>query len=227
MSKKHWNIEHLLLGVGQATVPMSRALMGSLAEELEVAISDPSKDRINTLKRLLDDAIRARFSMLSADQRRVLVHEDDEPPASSAFALGQLEFAQLLVSQVAEHRPDDEFIRSLNDRRFINYVRNLASADLTNVELSAALGVEEETVSRNLKKLRLLGLSDYRREGKHVVNFLTPAARNLYGKLAKSADSRSEVSLSMMAALKEKTPVFLQKTLTFSSEIDSVCTIGE
>ena len=57
--------------------------------------------------------------------------------------------------------------------------RLLACGDKTNSELSDEVGERVETVSRKLKKLRDIGAADFRRDGVHVYNFLTPAAKAL------------------------------------------------
>lgn len=226
MQRKQWDIESLLLNVGAGSQQVSRAIVEILAEELGEAISNNTLARVSALKDALGLVISDRFSRLSREQRSAILQSDDQSDASVSFALGQLEFAQLLASQVVQRQPNEEFVLTLKDRRFVNYVRNLARADLTNVELAAALEVEDETVSRNLKKLRMLGITDFRKEGKHVINFLTPAARRFYREEHQYLAIDFKEPIQMLAALKNDIPLFLHHTLTLSPEVDSDCAIG-
>ena len=95
----------------------------------------------------------------------------------SAFMLGQFSFAQLISGLLLSRRIDDSGKEEMLDSVARKYLCSLYHADATNTQLAEITGYRVETVSRRLRKLRELGLVDYRREGVSVLNFLTPYAR--------------------------------------------------
>ena len=103
--------------------------------------------------------------------------EDANNGLRSAFMLGQFSFAQLISGALLSRRMDDSGKEEMLDSVARKYLCSLYHADATNTELAEITGYRVETVSRRLRKLRELGLVDYRREGVNVLNFLTPYAR--------------------------------------------------
>lgn len=100
----------------------------------------------------------------------------------SAFMLGQFSFAQLISGALLSRRGDESGKEALLDSVNRKYLCSLYHADATNTELAEITDYRVETVSRHLRKLRELGLVDYRREGVNVLNFLTPYARTMLEK---------------------------------------------
>jgi DNA-binding transcriptional ArsR family regulator len=110
-----------------------------------------------------------------------------------AFAAGQVSFANAVAGQMSELRESEDFRVAVLGRKYAKYMSALAQGDKTGVELVAAVGVEDATVSRRLSELRELGITDFRRDGRTIVNFLTPAARSVY-KSARHADASQDAS---------------------------------
>ncbi len=102
---------------------------------------------------------------------------EGEPALQQAFVMGQLSFAQVLVSQALNSRADDAFMPTVRHRAYRKYLQALRGNERSGNELSTVTGERPETVSRKLKRLRELGVTDFRKEGTVVLNFLTSAAR--------------------------------------------------
>jgi DNA-binding transcriptional ArsR family regulator len=131
----------------------------------------------------------------------------------AAHLLGQLGFAQLLAAQAASRRAGDDFFDTISSTRFRPYVELLLEGEMRNTDIAQRLEVEEETVSRALKVLRAEGITDFRRKGREVFNFLTPSASAVVGDLLEQTRARSRadqgenarVGLRRFAAVREAT----------------------
>lgn len=100
-------------------------------------------------------------------------------PLAQAYGLGQLVFAQLLTANAASASADDNFEDILKGAKYAAYVRALLGTERTSAELRNIVDEREETVSRKLRDLRELGAADFRRDGREVINFLTPLAQEV------------------------------------------------
>lgn len=148
-----------------------------IAEHLEEVLSTSSRAELggvssqlaNLFKRLLKKAPRP-----VADAVRGVGGDN---VAKWSYSLGQISFAQLLAAYATDRRADDNFVQTLKDDSFSEYIRALATKDMIGLELANFVKERAETVSRKLKRLRELGITDFRREGTSTINFLTPAAK--------------------------------------------------
>ena len=155
----------------------SGAIM-AIANRLESALVSPQTSSIKDLAEQLHKLFSALLSKAAPEVREAVRGAKGSQAATrQAFALGQTSFAQALAAQVAARRESDEFLEMLKDSRYVRYLQTLARNDSTNRDLAVSVGEREETVSRKLRELRDVGLTDFRREGREVLNFLTPAAR--------------------------------------------------
>lgn len=144
--------------LSDAIVNNSRAALAEISDDIIVLFQE-------SIKTAPDGVVDAVFD------------EEDLGNVRSAFVLGQFSFAQLLAGALLSRRMDDSGADAFLDAVSRKYLCSLYHADSTNTELSELTGQRVETVSRRLKKLRELGLVDFRREGVTAVNFLTPFAR--------------------------------------------------
>jgi DNA-binding transcriptional ArsR family regulator len=153
-------------------------LIDSLARSVEDAVVSPKRATLVKLAEGLTRLVEGQFQALAPSIRKAAAHAPDAPSETvQAFRLGQISFAQTLVSQAAEQRADDGFLSLLSSSAFAPYIHALMAGELTSTELADAVGERPETVSRKLKQLREIGITDYRRDGQHVANFLTQTAR--------------------------------------------------
>lgn len=144
--------------LSEAIVNSSRSALAEISDDITVLFQE-------SIKIAPDVVIDAVFD------------ENDLGSVRSAFILGQFSFAQLISGALLSRRMDDSGADVFLDSVSRKYLCFLYHADSTNTELSEITGQRVETVSRRLKKLRELGLVDFRREGVTVINFLTPFAR--------------------------------------------------
>jgi DNA-binding transcriptional ArsR family regulator len=149
-----------------------------LAARLEKAICATSQ---KSLKGLADDlsALLADIVRLSPQDALKAAHGEQkvDPSLAAAFILGEVSFAQLLASQAANRRASDEFLTLFRDTTSRRYINALSESELRNIDLARRLDISVEHISRTLKQLREEGIADFRRDGRDVYNFLTPAAQ--------------------------------------------------
>ena len=111
---------------------------------------------------------------LLATVSRIAADEND--PRKLAFVLGHFNFAHQFAATNGAKRADVGFEDAVKSQVNAPYVQALLEEEMTGVELAERIGQRPETVSRNLKKLRELGIVEFRREGTSLINFLTQSA---------------------------------------------------
>ncbi|RXZ36676.1 hypothetical protein D9O50_09310 [Oxalobacteraceae bacterium CAVE-383] len=149
-----------------------------LVQQIEEAISNTSKLDLE----LLDISLQTLLQKMQAINPEVisLMAEQGSAP-SDAYVFGQFNFAHLLVGHALAHRATDDYVELLQDVRYSPYIKALLKEDLSGVELASKVFECVETVSRKMKTLRESGITEFRREGTKLLNFLTPTAREAMG----------------------------------------------
>lgn len=155
-----------------------------IADFLESAMLSPTRDG---LEQISDELVRLfEASIQRAPKTAVDSILNDEPSNTSeraSYMLGQISFAQLMASSALEHKLSKKFLDAMADSINLKYLAELVESEKTNVELSERVGQTVESVSRRLKRLRELGITDFRRNGVNVLNFMTPPALSLFNEL--------------------------------------------
>lgn len=152
-------------------------LVTSLLQRLEELAATASADEARALAGKLDGLLCAMMPMVEPAARRALA-SDETNPWRTVFDMGTIDLAHQLASLIAGRRESDAFRDLLTSNRHAPLLRTLLGADLPSSELAQSLDEAPETVSRKLRDLREAGLCDFRKHGKQVINFLTPAARS-------------------------------------------------
>lgn len=183
----------------------------SIATRLEEAISSPLKADLAQLSDELTEVFRLLMKVAPADAiAAVRASSKASDESLVAYFLGQLSFAQLVASSATEKRADDIFHQVIKDKKFAMYIAALYKNHVTCGNLAESVGSWPETASRKLKELRAVGVTDYRREGVNIINFLTPAAVYVIEKLLQdSVGLDSLAKLPLIQAIEdyqEKTP---------------------
>lgn len=152
-----------------------------IADFLESAMLSPTRDGLEQISdeliRLFEVAIQ-RAPKASVDS--ILNEEQLHTSDRASYMLGQISFAQLMASSALEHKVSKKFLDAMADSVNFKYLAELASGERTNIQLSESVGQTVENVSRRLKRLRELGITDFRRNGVSVLNFMTPPAMSLF-----------------------------------------------
>lgn len=204
-------------------VPSSEMMM-TLADQLEEAIESSSQARLLSVSAELVELYRRIFASLPdkmADAARGATLADQAERA--LYMLGQISFAQLLASQTSHRRISDGFIEALQSKSYKKYFVALLSSDRSGVDLSGEVGESAETVSRKLKVLRELGVTDFRRDGVRVLNFLTPAARAAimeFNICNDAASSGRSVNSSVKRLTSEAQP-HMRHVMTFATPVET------
>jgi DNA-binding transcriptional ArsR family regulator len=179
----------------------------------------------------LSSGLRTLFEQLAkktpADLVGVLSTPHKSPSIHHAFSMGQLAFAQQLAGYVSSRRASSQFVEAIHDVKLRQYVSALAKADLSGTQLSTLVKERVETVSRKLADLRRIGITDFRREGVHIINFLTPAAKAVFD--AEQTDYEShrahetDARLSWIEQQRGLLPEHLRSAVTFDSHRRMPC----
>ena len=222
MSKEQWELlESLPEDLKVSDLPPG--IMFAIADRIEAAISAASRSPLHDLSTQLAGLFNKLFRAAPIEAvnaiRRLTPGSASE---DAAYMLGQISFAQLLTAQSYVRRADDNFMPTIQDRRYEKYLNALYGQDATGVELADKTGECVETVSRKLKQLRELGITDFRREGNCIINFLTPTARSVLettGGRGDVVEQGDEPKLKLVMSLREELgdvykfkPTFAQET---------------
>jgi len=232
-------VDDLRHHLSQSSFDVPASVMSEIAMKMEDALAGSSKADIalvsSGLASLVKEAIR------HAPQESVDAALAEGGPSNSvkaAHLLGQLGFAQLLAAQAASRRVEDDFVELIAEGTWRPYANALYETELRNVDLAAVLNFDEATVSRELRKLRERGVTDFRRRGREVFNFLTPAAHQVMALLNERGQGQAErgakhvqepgessfdlrQSAAVKAAMNRTEPFFLtQTTLAVATECE-------
>ncbi len=163
-------------------------------------------------KTLLSELVTASVAVKKA----VRGDDDASTELKQAYDLGQLSFAQGFAAQMAINAEPSNFQTFLNDAKYQKYVKALLSEDLCGVLLAEQVEETPESVSRKLRELREAGVTEFRREGRSVVNFLTPIARAAFEAEGMEMQRRSSSNANILKNLGSKLQPFLQSQMNFS-----------
>lgn len=163
---------------------LSTKRTNALAHDVAEALSRGSHLRTQDLAFKLQTLFNELRPYLDKSVLRDLREAHHVPTAlSQAYGLGQLAFAQLLAANAAQVSASDDFTDTLQSVKYAPYIRALLGRERTSSELRLVVDEREETVSRKLRELRELGAADFRRDGREVVNFLTPLAKEIASRI--------------------------------------------
>jgi DNA-binding transcriptional ArsR family regulator len=208
MSNNHWQLlEDIQQNMKQAS-DLPRGILNGVAERLDEALTGSSRASIEALNAQLTGLLEYLLSLEPATAQAILGAQPDHKNEQAAYIIGQVSFAQLLAAQAAERRVDDEFTTWMSNNLFKSYIDALARKDLNGKELAEICNEVPETVSRKLKQLRELGITEFRREGTSFYNFLTPAARSVLAE-SKPLDVSNRPKLGVVK-LREAIPSHMQ-----------------
>ncbi|MEJ2794241.1 helix-turn-helix domain-containing protein [Iodobacter sp. LRB] len=206
MSNNHWQLlEDIQQKMKQAS-DLPRGIFNGVAERLDEALTGSSRASIEALNAQLAGLLDHLLSLEPVAAQAILGTQPEHANEQAAYIIGQVSFAQLLAAQAAERRVDDEFHSWMSNCLYKPYIDALASKDLNGKELADICGEVPETVSRKLKQLRELGITEFRREGTSFYNFLTPAARSVLSESSLSAGEGNKSKLRLVSVLHDAAP---------------------
>ncbi|MGG1949211.1 helix-turn-helix domain-containing protein [Trinickia sp. NRRL B-1857] len=173
-------VEDLQHHLSQSSFDVPASVMAEIAMRLEDALAGASKADIASVSSGLAAVVKEAIRHAPQESVDAALGEGEpDQSVKAAHLLGQLGFAQLLAAQVASRRVEDDFAELIAEGTWRPYANALYETELRNVDLAAALDFDEATVSRELRKLRERGVTDFWRRGREVFNFLTPAAHQV------------------------------------------------
>lgn len=199
--------------------------MSALATQIESAISSPTQLKLNSMSLRLITLFNNLLKTVSPEVLSAIRNSSSiDSQARSSYMMGQLSFAQVLVSKTLSLRPEDDFFEIMYDKGYVRYIAGMLSGPLSNTELSEVSGERVETVSRKIKKLRQLGICDFRREGVSVLNFLTPPAKFSIdpSRLPKKETPEPELSSLDLSSLTIGVPEYMKHPQTFAIKVASL-----
>ncbi|MES2535413.1 MAG: helix-turn-helix domain-containing protein [Pseudomonadota bacterium] len=221
MKNHEWALLDRLTEKFEKTSDFQPEIFLALAERLEEALSAQSRIPVHSLATQLGALLKK--VMRKSPREAVLAAQGtaaSDTVEAATYLLGQISFAQLLAAQVTERRADDKFLDIIRDVRYKEIVNSLLQHDCTGVELVARTSEQPETVSRKLKVLRELGISDFRREGNKLLNFLTPSAKAVIAEPEKTSEVQTKQNLirsDVINAILENEPPYMRALNNFST----------
>jgi hypothetical protein len=143
-----------------------------------------TKAELGQFSDFLQETVISQLRQVSPVVRAAIVqHQPVSPEFRQAYVLGQLAFAQGLVSSICHKRVSDSFEPTLLQRKYRDMLKLLLAKDMSADELARLTGSTPETINRKLYHLRMIGAADFRKDfrkdGSHVINFLTLAAKGI------------------------------------------------
>jgi DNA-binding transcriptional ArsR family regulator len=197
---------------GAASVPDS--VLTVIADHVRAALEGSPTITLENVELELRGFFREILAA-APEAARASVRGDGDSVASAAFLLGQAAFAHLLAARTLDTRVDQVFIRTLEDKRYLRYLRAMLSGAKDGVTLARMAEEAAETVSRKLAVLRGRGLVTSRQEGTRVVNKLTPAAKEMLAGLGieplVETGGKAESMDMVIAELREEAPPYMRK----------------
>jgi DNA-binding transcriptional ArsR family regulator len=191
----------------------------TLNKRIERALLASKRGQIENLNATVA-AMSERFFRNATSRVQLAIQNPEDGEVAElrdAYVLGRLGSAQHLLSQALSSRADDLFAPTMQDRQYQSYVRALRDDDLSNTELGGRVGEAPETVSRKLRVLRQLGITDFRREGTFTINFLTAPAGAVAGQLGLMAlESKQAILPSSVLERQKKLAPHMNQRQTFS-----------
>jgi DNA-binding transcriptional ArsR family regulator len=159
------------------------AIMSIIAQRIDHAYAG-TKAELQELDHQLVAAFRQVFVGSAPDVRSTLMANEnkDDSELMQAFRLGQLSFAQELVSMITAHRAEDDFIPRLQAESVKPVVTALKDGllwGMTRIQLVEATGLDESAVTVQIQELKEIGAVDFRYGSQNVEYFLTPVAESV------------------------------------------------
>lgn len=201
------------------------SFFSALASHLNEALSSATASPIEALESELSVAMRRLLRAAHPDAIAAATGRTRTDSVADAFALGQINFAQQLTALAGNSRIEDGFLEALRASKFSPYLRELFESERSNKELSTIISHSEETVSRRMRELRAQGITDFRKDGTLVINFLTPVARQIMQAEKEAADEIHQLYLeplkpdveALMRSLQSEQPQHMKHALTFAA----------
>jgi len=167
-------LERALRDPAAVSEPLTIASFSNLATRLQRLLGSGSVDELREADKALLRLLDSRWQQLTPESKHALAEPDT--PIARSFEAGKLSFASLMISLACSRRAPERFAVQMKRTAFAPYIAAMRSGEKSNAELSQLTGEADETVSRKLKLLREASITGFRKEGRTVLNHLTPAA---------------------------------------------------
>lgn len=159
---------------------LSSVFFSSVASEMVDALSSSTAGPIKAIDQGLHVVIGSVLRHADPKAIAVMQGQSGAPQAViDAYVLGQINFAEKLSACAASSRIEEPVLEMLRGRKYSRYLQVLMEGERTNTEFARLFNYAEETVSRTIRQLRKEGITDFRKYGTSVYNFLTPMARRI------------------------------------------------
>lgn len=167
----------------ESPLALSPQITQMLTTAVRDAILSDSEERLVEIVQETTKLFDNSAILMDKEAAKRLVRGRLDKHEAELHLLGQISFAQNISESILAKKSWTCLEALSENSKYFPYIQILKHEHLSNKDLAAKLGKTPETVSRNLKELREEGITDFRREGVQVVNFLTPGAESLYLKL--------------------------------------------
>lgn len=176
----------------EAPASLSSIFFSALAAQLLDALSTATVAPIESLESDLREVISRVLKKAHPEAIAVIQGGIVEGPVVEAYALGQIDFAHQIAASAANARVDETFLNAIKASKFAVHLAELFKGERTNKELAKVSSQTDENVSRLMRELRQEGITDFRKNGTSVINFMTPVARQVWESRKELADEIHE-----------------------------------
>ena len=171
-----YSVETALADSSSDATRLGEAFFYNLGNRLESGVLTHSKANLDELAQQLHELAAKYFAGATESVKNAAWWEASvSQDVAQAYSLGQLNFAQLFISSVAQHRAENGFAETMSQSVALRYLKPLLEKEMTNSELAQVIQTTEPNLSRKLREFRELGITDFRKDGRSVFNFLTHA----------------------------------------------------
>lgn len=216
---EHWKLLDQTAERIKGAAELPAGVFSAIVSRLEDILATGSRDEILSIERHLAAFLKTYTQRASSKVVEAMRCADKaDADVAAAFALGQISLAQLMAAQAGNRRVDELFEVAVKDNADI--VLSLLEKDRSGLEIADVTGLRPETVSRKIKALRDQGITDFYREGTSLLNFLTPAAKEVAATLSEIDATKTHGGSAVrrsVNAYRKQLPQHMRSPLTFAS----------
>lgn len=158
-----------------------RAFFSILATRIEDVLSEASSKPLAELAEKTRELVFQGLAEAPPELLQAIRTNDESSDLMKSYKLWQLEFAQLLLSQISARTASDEAVEELREEKNLSFFRAIWDRELTLDEIIENLWPEVDNIESSIRRLIQLWAIYFRSNGKESVYFLTPLGKQIIG----------------------------------------------
>ena len=155
------------------------AFFSSLVARIEDALSEASSKPLAELAEKTRNLVKQGLAEAPSELLQAIRTNDEGSDLMKSYNLWQLEFAQLLLSQISARTAPDETVEEIREEKNLSILRAIWDRELTVDDIIENLWSEVDAIEFSIKRLIYLWAVYFRSNGKEGVYFLTPLGKQI------------------------------------------------